>query len=252
MTPDAYARIIADKLRPAAPEGRLADEDVPHIDAIAALWAARSAQGGQSAGGWLDPPGKALRDPEVFYRAVRAVTGPLEQAQVDTITGLLTKASHWPIAWLAYGLATAWHEARLKPIEEIGKGRGRRYGVAGARSDGKPGPNFGGQVPYGRGLVQLTWADNYERADRELGLNGALLADFGKALDPAIAAAVLVHGMEEGWFTGKKLATYLPEPRGSMGQFLEARRIINGTDRASLIAGYAMKMQDALSAGGWA
>lgn len=48
-TAAAYARIIADKLRPAAPGGRLADEDVPHIDAIAALWAARSALEAQTA-----------------------------------------------------------------------------------------------------------------------------------------------------------------------------------------------------------
>ena len=34
-------------------------------------------------------------------------------------------------------------------------------------------------------------------------------------------------------------------------EFREARRIINGTDKASLIAGYALDFQDALKAGGW-
>jgi hypothetical protein len=121
------------------------------------------------------------------------VTGSLEQEQVDTITSLLAGAAHWPVAWLAYGLATAWHEARLKPIEEIGKGRGKRYGVAGARSNGKAGPNYGGQIPFGRGLVQTTWVDNYEWLDRaaaEAGLTkpGDVLADFNLALRPDIAA----------------------------------------------------------------
>jgi len=35
-------------------------------------------------------------------------------------------------------------------------------------------------------------------------------------------------------------------------QFTHARRIINGTDKAVMIAGYAAKFQDALIAGGWA
>lgn len=186
---------------------------------------------------------RQLGDPEAFYRGVRAVTGQLNQMQVDVINDLLSGAAHWSVAWLAYGLATAWHEARLVPVEEIGKGRLKPYGVPG---------KHGGQAAYGRGLVQLTWADNYAKADAEIGLNGALLADYALALRPDIAAAILIRGMEEGWFTGKSLATYLPDERGTQAQFREARRIINGTDRDALIAGYALKMQDALSAGGWA
>lgn len=249
------AAIIAAKLREIAPDGKLLDVDIPHIDALAANWAGRATGKPAEDDSWFaggNRANRSLRDSEAFFRGVRAVTGSLEQAQVDTVQGLLTKASHWSIAWLAYGLATAWHEARLKPIEEIGKGRGRRYGVAGARSDGKAGPNYGGQMPYGRGLVQLTWCDNYEKADRELGLNGALLADFALALRPDIAAGILVRGMEEAWFTGKGLGDYLPDARGTEAQFIQARRIINGTDRAQLIAGHAIKFQDALSAGGWA
>lgn len=252
---EPFATQIASALRPIAPEGKLDTADVPHIDAIAANWARRDAGSPaqpQGAGEWLGGAAHSLRDAEGFFRGVRAVTGPLAEDQVATINGLLSKASHWSIAWLAYGLATAWHEARMRPIEEIGKGRGRRYGVAGARSDGKPGPNYGGQVPYGRGLVQLTWADNYEKADRELDLKGTLLANFGLALDPNVAAAILVRGMEEGWFTAKKLADYLPAALGNEAQFVQARRIINGTDRAQLITSYARKFQDALVAGGWA
>lgn len=208
----------------------------------AAIWAA------------LPPaPARSLGDPEAFYRAVRAVTGALDQTQVDVIQAMLKEAAHWSTAFLAYGLATAWHEARLRPIEEIGKGKGRAYGKPGARMAAKAGaPTYGGQIPFGRGLVQLTWCDNYERADDELGLGGALLADFDKALDPSIAVQILVRGMEEGWFTGRKLRDYFPAERGTIQQFTDARRIINGTDKASLIAGYAQMFQAALTGGKWA
>ena len=187
-------------------------------------------------------PKRSMQDIAAFFSGVRKVTGPLNQVQVDTITNLLTRAAHWPLSWLASGLATAWHEARFEPIEEIGKGRGKAYG--------KPGRHK--QSQHGRGLVQLTWDDNYERADKELDLGGRLLANFNLALDPDIAAATLVRGMEEGWFTGKGLADYLPGARGTQPQFEQARRIINGTDRKALIAGHAIAFQDAGSAGGWA
>lgn len=189
-----------------------------------------------------------LSDPAAFFAGVRGVTGPLDQVQVDTIGRLLAAASHWPLGWVAYGLATAWHEARLKPIEEWGKGKGHAYG--------KPGKH--GQSQHGRGLVQLTWDANYERADKALGLGGALLKDFGLALDPEIAAKILVRGMEEGWFRrdakgAHTLSRHLPGWRGAPEQFHTARDIINGgRDKAQLIAGHAVKFQGALEAGGWA
>lgn len=103
---------------------------------------------------------RTLEASEFFFAGVRAVTGPLDQIQVDIINRLLSAASHWTVGWLAYGLATAWHEARLKPIEEWGKGKGKKYGTV----------NNTGKAPFGRGLVQLTWHANYERADAELAL----------------------------------------------------------------------------------
>jgi hypothetical protein len=182
----------------------------------------------------------ALAKPAAFFSAVRQITGALGNDQVTTINDLLSAAAHWPIGWLAYGLGTAWHEAKLKPIAEIGKGKGRPYGAAGKY----------GQAQYGRGLVQITWDRNYEWADKTLGLNGSLLANFDRALEPAIATAILVKGMETGAFTGKKLADYIKD-RGTPDQFANARRIINGSDRAAMIAGYAEAFQDALTKGGW-
>lgn len=187
-----------------------------------------------------------LRDPAAFFTAVRAITGAIDQVQVDTINGLLASAAHWPIGWLAYGLATAWHEARLKPIEEIGKGRKKPYGE----------PGKYGQAPYGRGLVQLTHDSNYEWADKAAAAAGLIkpgeiLADFALVMRPDIAAFILVRGMETGAFTGKKLGDYIKD-RGTPQQFFDARRIINILDRAELIAGYAEKFQDAATKGQWA
>lgn len=189
---------------------------------------------------------RGLSDAAAFFDAVRRSPplGPgLSQDEVDGCVAVLGACVGWPASWAAYALATAVHETAgtLKPIREYGKGHGRPYGV----------PDASGQIPYGRGYVQLTWPANYAKADAELGLNGALIADYDLALDPAIASKILVRGMDEGWFTGKALQNYLP-PVATRDAFKQARRIINGTDKADLIAGYAETFQAALQAGGWA
>ena len=197
------------------------------------------------------PPLKAtaLADPEAFYAVVRKglFAGSISPAQFEGIQAKLEAfgAAAWPVAYAAYGLATSyWETARtMQPIEEYGKGKGRKYGSPGKH----------GQVAYGRGDVQLTWDYNYERADKELGLNGALTADYSLALRPDISARIMVGGMSEGWFTGKKLSDYLPASgTASLDQFEDARRIINGTDHATDIAKVAATFQSGLVAGGWA
>ena len=182
-----------------------------------------------------------LHNDDAFYAAVRRITGPLSPAQVATITAMITAAAAWPIGWLAYGLATAWHEAKLTPQDEWGKGAGHPYE--------KPGKH-GGQIAYGRGLVQLTWDANYEWADNALGLGGKLLANFALANEPDIATRILVMGMETGHFTGVCLKKYIAT-RGTHAEFVECRRIINGQDCAARIALYADGFQDALDLGGW-
>ncbi|MGH6996977.1 MAG: hypothetical protein ACREEO_02235 [Phenylobacterium sp.] len=193
-------------------------------------------------------PARGLAEPGRFFEHLRGrpPLGPtLSQGEVAGCERILAACAGagFPPAWTAYALATCVHETAgaMAPVREYGKGAGRVYG--------KPGRN-GGQVAYGRGDVQLTWDENYERADRELGLNGALVADYDLALDPQVSARVLVSGMEGGWFTGKGLRLYLPEV-ARRDQFVAARKIVNGTDRAELIAGYAETFQGALQAGGW-
>ncbi|PWJ88344.1 chitinase class I [Mesorhizobium loti] len=96
---------------------------------------------------------------------------------------------------------------------------------------------------FGRGFVQLTWQANYQRAARELGV--AFDQDPTLALDPANAAKIAVTGMREGWFTGRKLSDYIDLQHSD---FVEARRIINGTDRAQEIAVIAQHYDAALTA----
>ncbi len=168
-----------------------------------------------------------------FFNAVRPMFGGvLKQKQVSGLEELLAATEGLPISHRAYLLATAKHEtdSTMQPIAEYGKGAGKPYG--------KPGRYK--QPQYGRGYVQLTWDDNYERADKALGLKGALIADFDLAMQPTIAAKILVRGCAEGWFTGRKLSDYLP------GSYRNARRIVNGMDKADLIAGYAVSFEHAL------
>jgi hypothetical protein len=176
-----------------------------------------------------------------FFARLRRLTGPLDQGQVGIVNALLTAGALWPSGWLAYALATAWHEARFTPQTEWGRGRGRAYAQ----------PGRYGQAQYGRGLVQLTWDRNYEWADRALGLKGALLRNFDLALKPDLAVAILVKGMEQGAFTGLALSDCITGT-GSHAQFVKARRIINGTDRAEDIATHADAIAAALGDGGWA
>ena len=192
---------------------------------------------------------KALAKPMGFFDYLRGtnILGPtLTQPEVEGCNALLAAmgSAFWGPGWTAYGLATTYHETAgtMQPLKEYGRGKGKAYG--------KPGKY--GQPQYGRGYVQLTWDRNYEKADSALGLAGRLVANFDLALDPAIAAAILVRGMQEGWFTGKKLSDFMAiEQAGSKEDFRRSRVIINGRDRDTLIAGYAVSFQQALKEGEW-
>ena len=194
----------------------------------------------------VEAPVFILHDSAAFFSAVKRTTGRLTQRQVDTINAILQVAKHWPRRWVAYALATAWHECRLEPIRERGGiAYLSKYDTGKlARMLGNTPEADGDGVKYaGRGLVQLTGRRNYQLAGEYLGID--LLGNPDLALDLRHAAEILAWGMETGAFTGKKLADYLG------ADFRNARRIINGMDRADLIAGYAVKFDAALIAGKW-
>lgn len=174
-----------------------------------------------------------------FFASIRAslFRGRLSQSQVAGMERLLTaweaEYADKPDAWLAYCLATSYHETAhtMQPVREHGRGAGKPYGK-----------RVGSNVYYGRGDVQLTWEHNYERAGRLLGVD--LVGKPDLALDPAVSARVLFRGMMEGWFTTRKLADY-----GTPLDFVKARQIVNGMDKARLIAGYAEAFAAAIEEG---
>jgi len=194
-----------------------------------------------------------------FFTDLRqGLLGPtLDNDEVSGCEAVLDAMAGLPLSWCAYALATAYHETAhtMQPIREFGgpKYLTRMYDVTGARPAlarqmGNTEPGDG--VKYcGRGLVQLTWKVNYAKAGAKIGVD--LVNHPDRAMVPANAARIMREGMVEGWFTGKRLKDYLPTRLGFLSQYQQARRIINGTDKAALIAGYAMQFEAALVKGGW-
>ena len=129
--------------------------------------------------------------------------------------------------WLAYALGTAHHETdrTFGPIREYGRGKGKPY-----------------YPYYGRGLVQLTWDYNYKKMGAVVGVD--LVKNPDRALDLKNAIPIMFVGMMQGIFTGKKLADYFSK---TSEDWVNARRIINGLDKANLIAGHAKKFYSAIS-----
>lgn len=196
----------------------------------------------------------------VFYARLRArnsgVFGTsLSQSQVSGMEAILNEAERrkTPLLHLAYMLATTYLETAhtMQPIHEIGKpAYFNRYDIAGNPAKAKELGNVlrgDGYRFRGRGFVQLTGRANYTRASKELTVD--IVGNPDLALDPVIAAKIMFYGMTEGWFTGKALRNYLSN--GSV-DYVGARRIINGQDRANDIARYAKTFQGALEAAGYA
>lgn len=123
---------------------------------------------------------------------------------------------------IAYVLATVqWETAQtFKPVRE-----------AFWMSEEWRKRNFRYYPYYGRGYVQLTWKDNYQKYGELLHID--LVGNPDLAMEPATAAFILVHGFKTGTFTGRKLTDYVNRLQSD---FVNARRCINGTDRAHDIA----------------
>jgi len=120
--------------------------------------------------------------------------------------------------------------------EEIdGRSQAIRLGYQG-------GPNF-----FGRGYIQITHKSNYEKFANLLGID--LVNNPTLATEAETAAKIAVIGMRDGKFTGVGLSRYITE---SSQDYVNARRIVNGTDRAQHIANLTekwLKEVDSLIAG---
>ncbi len=181
---------------------------------------------------------------EKFYQTIRtSLFDKLTQKQVEGMEAILDgwiKGGYTDIRHLAYILATTYHETAktMQPIEEFGKGKGRDYGKK-LKLSRKP-YTTPDKLYYGRGFVQLTWYENYQLASKKLKCDLLNFPELALQLDRA--TDILFLGMYQGWFTGKKLSDYI----GVKTDFVGARKIINGTDKASLIASYANSFLTAL------
>ena len=154
--------------------------------------------------------------------------------------------------WLAYMLATAHHETdrTMWPIDEYGSDAyfERRYGPRPLGQNPRLARRLGNREPgdgaryHGRGFVQITGRANYRAMGARLNID--LEASPDRTKEPAIAAAIMWIGMTEGLFTGKKLADYFSPSRED---WRGARRVINGVDKADLIADIAQRYYAAIS-----
>ena len=174
-----------------------------------------------------------------FFKEIRkTLFDKLSQLQVDGIEAILNECEAQKVAdvrHISYIFATAYHEGvnlktgeRIVPVIEGGSLsylKSKKY------------------FPYvGRGYVQLTWDYNYRKYTKIMGID--FMAKPELLLDVKNSAFILVHGMVNGTFTGKKLKDYI----GVKTDFVNARRIINGTDKASLIASHANAFLTAIKA----
>lgn len=147
---------------------------------------------------------------------------------------------------VAYVLATSEHESGCgKWMKELWGPTTAQRGYEGRSDLGNSQPGDGLRF-RGRGYVQITGRRNYTLWARRLGMDIVAKPDL-VATDPSLAARVLVQGMRDGSFTGKKLTDYFRD--GAEPDFYNARSMINGDKRKNgeKIAGHARRYLAAMT-----
>lgn len=187
--------------------------------------------------------------------------GRLSQGQIDGMNALFRCWASHKITGsdnnrlLAYILASVFHETggRMLPVRETlaSTDAGAIAALEKAWKAGKLGQvktpywrkDKDGKSWFGRGDIQLTHRVNYDALGKRIGVD--LVGNPSLALDVDISAEIAIVGMLEGLFTKRKLTEFFnlknDDPIG-------ARAVVNGTDKAKLIAGYYKSFLDALEA----
>lgn len=204
-----------------------------------------------------------------FYDALRGSAlfpHGFTQGQVEGFERLLDTWDKYfsadPAAHLAYNLATSYHETAqtMQPIVERGP---RAYfdkyepGTRLGRMLGNTQPGDGFRF-RGEGDVQNTGRRNAkfasDRLNQVFGLSLDLVANPEQRGDPFVSAMSLFLGNKEGWWTGKDLFDFIDGvdegDAEDLREFVNARRVVNGTDKAEKIGSYALVFERALKAAG--
>lgn len=174
--------------------------------------------------------------------------GSINQAFVDGVNGLFAAFNDYkeldasnPL-YVAYMLATAYHETALtmQAITEYG---GVRYfdkydtGRLAAMLGNTPEKDGDGYKYRGRGHVMITGYGNYKKFTDILGIDLVNSPDL--ALDHIVSAKVLTIGSLKGTFTTRRLSQYIKYGL-ERNEWVNARRVINGVDKNTAIADYAI------------
>ncbi len=184
---------------------------------------------------------------EQFFTTIKPLFRRFTQGQVDGLNFLVQETRDMDLKQRAYLFATTFHETArtMQPITEYG---GVKYfdkydtGRLAAALGNTPEKDGDGYKYRGRGYVQITGRSNYQKAKDYLGVDFINSPDL--VLEPKWAIKIIKLGMKEGWFTGRKLEDYINK---TSVDYVNARRIVNGTDKASTIAGYAAVFEKALA-----
>ena len=178
---------------------------------------------------------------EYFFHNYKNYFGNINQNQVDGLEFLLSKFDNenFSAEQVAYMLSTVKHETAhtFQPIEERGGYNYFRYliGKLGIRTLAEA------NKYKGRGFIQATGRTNYEKYSLILGIDFITNPELMKERENSYK--VMIYGFINGTFTGKKITDYINE---NECDFYNARRCINGTDKAVLISGYADKIYNCL------
>ena len=168
--------------------------------------------------------------------------GSLSDKQSQGLQAIIDACAQYQVTdqrMIAYILATAyWETARtMQPIEEFGKGAGRAYGRM-IKQSGQP-YTTPDHIYYGRGHTQNTWYENYEMLSNQSyaktqGWDFLNNPELLLTMEPSLWATI--HCMWHGSYTGVGLSKYFT---ADATDWVNARRIINGTDQAENIAEFA-------------
>jgi putative chitinase len=237
-------------------------------------------------------------DKSKFYDHLRStlLRSGVRDNHVLAMDELIKDMDGRPASWIAYAMATAWHETggKMTPNTEtlnynvqgllntFGRHRiseadarrlGRKQGEGplsvarqreignllyggdwGRRNLGNTEPNDGWTF-RGRGMDHCTGRRNYKVTGDDIGVD--LIANPEALLVLANAIKALHTGMVSGRYAGDRtgrhnFARHLPASGSATHeQFVAARRIINGVDKADQIARHAIIFQAALNTAGY-